>query len=404
MSNTVWRRAVTVAATGAAAAALLLPGLAAVAAPVGGGSTPGAGDARAGRACSSETRTAWAHCMSSFRAGSTAADKARPAGYGPADLRSAYKVAATGATGTVAVVIAFDVPNAEQDLAVYRKTFGLPACTSTSGCFTKVNQRGVKGSYPEPDGGWALEGSMDLQMVSAACPTCKILLVEADDNSFLNLAAATETAARLGAPVSSHSYGGNEWGGLWDVRAAYERKGTIAVASSGDFGLTTASVPATFRKVLAVGGTTLRKAPGTARGWDEDVWGGSGSGCSAYIAKSPWQKDRHCQMRTVADVSAVADPETGVAVYDTYPNPFGLPPGWLVGGGTSASAPYVAGLIGLKGNGATFTNKLPYSTRGSFFDVVGGANGLCGGDYLCNGVKGYDAPTGVGSPNGLGGL
>ena len=116
------------------------------------------------------------------------------------------------------------------------------------------------------------------------------------------------------------------------------------------------------------------------------------------------QKDKHCAMRTVADVSAVADPDTGVAIYDTYENPFGIPPGWIIGGGTSASAPLVAGMIGNAGNGASYRNTIPYRKPGAFYDVVGGSNGFCGEDYLCTGVKGYDAPTGVGSPRGVAGL
>ena len=382
----------------------LLPTLNATAAPTIATADAAAGDARAGLPCSVETRAGYSRCMSSFRGGNAEGAKGRPAGLSPADLRSAYKFPATGARSTIAVVIAFDVPHAEQDLAVYRKTMGLPPCTSANGCFTKLNQRGQKGNYPQPDGGWALEGSMDLDMVSAACPTCKILLVEADDNYNTNLAEATRTAWRKGATVISHSYGGVETGYLWADRDAYERPGVTSVASSGDFGFQAASTPAAYRKVVAVGGTSLTRTGGAGRGWRESVWGGSGSGCSAYVAKSPWQRDTHCQMRTVSDVSAVADPETGIAVYDSYPNPFGLPTGWIVGGGTSASAPIIAGLIGLAGNGATYSAAQAYRTKGAFFDVVEGSNGFCGGDYLCNGKKGYDAPTGVGSPNGLRGL
>lgn len=379
----------------AAAVAGLAPSVVASAAPQSG--------SRPLVPCSSDTREGYSHCMSRFRAPSPAATDRRPDGYLAADFRSAYKLPKGGGTGTVAVVIAFDVPNAEKDLAVYRKLNGLPACTTANGCFTKVNQRGEKKNYPQPDGGWALEGSMDLDMVSAGCPTCKILLVEADDNYNDNLAEATRTAWRKGATVISHSYGGGEYGGMWSFRDAYEHAGAISVASSGDFGFTAASSPAVFRTVLAVGGTSLRKS-GNARGWDEDAWWGSGSGCSAYVPKSWVQKDKHCQMRTVADVSAVADPDTGVAIYDTYENPFGIPPGWIVGGGTSASAPLVAGMIGLAGNGATYSNATPYRKPGAFFDVIGGSNGMCGGDYLCTAKKGYDAPTGIGSPNGLTGL
>lgn len=403
MNRMTIRRGLVALAGVTVAGTALIPALTASAAPAGAGTHMAAKPS--GKPCSSETRAGYSRCMSRFHAGSGATPaKAMPSGLSPADLRSAYKLPATGANSTVAIIIAFDVPNAEKDLAVYRKTMGLPPCTTANGCFSKVNQRGERGNYPQPDGGWALEGSMDLDMVSAACPSCKILLVEADDNYNNNLAEATRTAWRKGATVTSHSYGGLETGYLWADRDAYEHKGTTAVASSGDYGFTSAAVPAAYRKVVAVGGTTLNKAPGTSRGWDEDVWGGSGSGCSAYVAKSPWQKDTHCQMRTIADVSAVADPATGVAVYDTYPNPFGLPPGWVVGGGTSASAPIIAGLIGLAGNGATYSSAQAYRTPSAFYDVVGGRNGPCGGDYLCNGLKGYDAPTGVGSPKGLGGL
>ena len=394
------RRSIAAVATVAALALGALPAISQAAPSATDRAAPSA------KPCSAETRDGYARCMSRFRQenGGRLDARAMPPGYGAADLRAAYKVPATGAKTTVAIVIAFDVPYAEKDLAVYRKTMGLPPCTTANGCFTKLNQRGVSGSYPEPDPGWALEGSMDLDLVSAACPTCKIMLVESDDNSLVNMAEATRTAWRKGAQVISHSYGATEGGYVWEFRDAYEKRGVISVASSGDFGFMAASMPAVYRKVLAVGGTTLKRAPGTARGWDEDVWGGSGSACSAYIAKSPWQHDPHCQMRTVSDVSAVADPETGPAIYDSYENPFGLEPGWIIGGGTSASAPYVAGLIGLKGNASTFTSRTPYTRTSAFFDVVGGRNGICGGDYLCTGRAGYDAPTGIGSPNGLGGF
>lgn len=245
---------------------------------------------------------------------------------------------------------------------------------------------------------------MDIQMVSATCPTCRILLVEADDAFDTSLAAATRSALRLGATVLSHSYGGPEYGGMWRYQDAYEKPGTISVASTGDSGFIQAQTPAVFRRVLAVGGTTLRRAAGTTRRWDEDVWEGSGSGCSAYIPKPSYQRDGLCRMRMIADVAAVADPDTGVAVYDSYPNPYGLPPGWLVGGGTSASAPLVAGMIGLAGNGATYTPSMAYAARSSFWDVVGGSNGDYDHDYTCTGLSGYDGPSGLGTPRGLRGL
>ena len=155
--------------------------------------------------------------------------------------------------------------------------------------------------------------------------------------------------------------------------------------------------------VLAVGGTSLYAAD-NSRGWTEKAWSGAGSGCSAYVAEPSYQKDKHCNMRTIADVSAVADPYTGVAVYDSTPDPFGGSTGWLVAGGTSASSPFIAGVIGLAGNAKTFTTANAYQHLASLFDVVGRSNGICGNDYLCTAKKGYDGPTGLGTPNGVGAL
>ncbi len=152
--------------------------------------------------------------------------------------------------------------------------------------------------------------------------------------------------------------------------------------------------------MIAVGGTTLRHS-GTS--WRQRAWSGAGSGCSAYFAKPAWQTDRHCSMRTTSDVSAVADPETGLAVYDT----FGLGPdnGWIVVGGTSLSAPLVSGMIGLAGNAAQLGSaRYIYEHRSALDDVVGGSNGFCGNDYLCTAKAGYDAPTGLGTPRGTGAL
>ncbi|QKE82997.1 S8 family serine peptidase [Arthrobacter sp. NEB 688] len=322
----------------------------------------------------------------------------RPPGYGADQLRAAYRLPATGSTATVAVLIAGDVPHAEADLAVYRATYKLPPCRSSTGCFRKVNQQGRAKPLPPGDPGWALEGSMDVQMVSAACPTCRILLVTADDPSLENLAAATETARRLGASVASHSYGADESAFVLPVRSAYRSERMISVVSSGDFGFTTASFPAALPNVIAVGGTSLRRST-SARGWNERVWDFAGSACSAWFAKPAAQKDRNCAMRTVSDISAVADPQTGVAVYDTWENPFG--PDWVVLGGTSASAPLVAGMVGAARAGRTLRTNALYGRTAFVNDVVGGTNGFCGGDYLCKGVVGYDAPSGIGTPRGL---
>jgi hypothetical protein len=330
-----------------------------------------------------------------------AAAAALPQGFGPADLRSAYKLPATGgAAQTVAIVDAGDDAAAEADLAVYRATYGLPACTTTNGCFRKVNQRGAASPLP-PSQGWGVEIALDLDMVSAACPNCRILLVEADSATFDDLGASVDTAVALGANEVSNSYGGDESNGMQTIVPHYTHPGVAVLASSGDWGYGVPSSPAVFSSVVAVGGTSLAKAA-NARGWSETAWQGAGSGCSAWIAKPPWQHDANCPGRMIADVAADADPQTGPAVYGTVD---GLT-GWGVVGGTSASSPYLAGVIALAGHPGRFPNaSYLYSHTAGLFDIVGGNNvfGLdCGGDYQCNALAGYDGPTGLGTPNGLG--
>jgi subtilase family serine protease len=326
-----------------------------------------------------------------------------PAGWHPADLQSAYKLTgAPSGTPTIAIVDAYDDPNAESDLAAYRHQFGLTDCTTQNGCFKKVNQSGVQGSYPAADRGWAEEISLDLDMVSAACPTCHILLVEASSNSFTNLMAAVDRAAATpGVVAVSNSYGGNEFSGETTYDSHFNHPGLAITVSSGDSGYGT-EYPAASRYVTATGGTSLSTAS-NARGWTETAWSGAGSGCSAYEAKPSWQHDGTCTGRTIADVSSVADPNTGVTVYDTY----GGDPGWMVFGGTSAAAPFIAGVYAVGGSkGATTASSWPYAATGSLFDVVGGTNGRCTrgknttGAYLCAAGTGYDGPTGLGTPNG----
>ncbi|MFI2302926.1 S8 family serine peptidase [Actinacidiphila glaucinigra] len=250
--------------------------------------------------------------------------QAAPGGFGPADLRSAYNVPAGGGAGqTIAIVDAFDDPTAEDDLAVYREQYGLPACTADNGCFTKVDQRGGT-DYPQPDPDWAGEISLDLDMVSAIAPAAHILLVEADTPGFEDLGAAVDTAVALGAKFVSNSYGTDYRFGSGEdpyqttvLDAHYDHPGVAMVASSGDFGYGV-SYPAASSHVTAVGGTSLTADGGSGRGWSETAWGGAGSGCSLYVPKPAFQKDTGCANRAVADVSAVADPATPVAVYQTY--------------------------------------------------------------------------------------
>jgi hypothetical protein len=319
-----------------------------------------------------------------------------PAGYGPSDLRSAYDFAATAASGgtgtTVAIVDAYDDPNAESDMGVYRSQYGLSACTTANGCFRKVNQTGGT-AYPIGNASWAEEISLDLDMISATCPNCHIILVEAASTSFSNLDAAENEAASLGANVISNSWGGSESSGETSLESNFNHPGIAVTASTGDSGYGT-EYPAASQYVTAVGGTTLSTAS-NARGWTESAWSGGGSGCSAYIAKPSWQQDSGCSNRTIADVSADADPNTGVAVYDTYGDP-----GWLIFGGTSESAQIMAGIYALIGEpAATDDSSYPYTHTSQFYDITSGSNGSCG-TYLCNAGPGYDGPTGIGTPNG----
>ena len=321
-----------------------------------------------------------------------------PVGYNPSDLQSAYNLtsasASAGAGQTVAIVDAFDDPKAESDLAVYRSRFSLSPCTTANGCFRKVNQSGGKKS-PRANVGWAQEISLDLDMVSAICPNCHILLVEANNSSSKNLGLAVNEAVALNANEVSNSYGGSEYSGERSIAAYYNHPGHVITASSGDSGYSTA-IPAAFNTVTSVGGTTLQPAS-NARGWSETVWDGTGSGCSDFISKPSWQTDTGCPNRTMNDVSADADPDTGVSVYDSYRQP-----GWLVFGGTSVSSPIIASIYALSGNASSIDGSYPYSHSSNLNDVTSGSNGSCGSSYLCTAEVGYDGPTGLGTPHGTG--
>jgi subtilase family serine protease len=318
---------------------------------------------------------------------------ATPAGLGPAQLRDAYKITGTGSSSTIiGIVDAFGYPNAESDLATYRAQFGLPPCTTANGCFHKVDQRGGT-AFPRSNTGWEQESALDLDMASAICPSCQLLLVEGDTNSFANLAAAVNTAARLGAHVISNSYGGGE-AGTTATEVSYNHPGIAVTASSGDSGFGV-EFPASSPHVTAVGGTSLKVANNT-RGWTETAWSGAGSGCSTVYAKPAFQTDPGCAKRTVADVSAVADPNTGVAVFGPGT---GGKSAFLVFGGTSVAAPLVGAVYAVNGGSVTFGSD-PYAHTNALFDVTSGSNGTCGGSYLCTAGVGFDGPTGLGTPNG----
>jgi subtilase family serine protease len=318
-----------------------------------------------------------------------------PPGYGPADLRSAYNVTGTGSPATViAIVDAYGYSGAEADLGVYRAQFHLPACTTANGCFTKLNQNGVQGSYPADDIGWSDETALDLDMASAMCPNCRIVLVESNTSNLTDFAVAENLAASLGAHVISNSYGGSE-AGSQNLESAWNHPGVAITASAGDEGFG-AQFPAASPHVTAVGGTTLVRSA-TARGWSETAWSGTGSGCSSVYLKPTWQTDPLCSRRMIADVSAIADPQTPVAVYGPYQQVHGGV--WLTFGGTSVAAPLTAGIYAVNAGAVNYGSN-PYSHVGSLNDVTSGSNGVCGGTYFCTAGPGYDGPTGLGTPNG----
>ncbi|MFI9272830.1 putative Ig domain-containing protein [Kitasatospora sp. NPDC052896] len=357
------------------------------------------------RACAAPTRPDQMACLAlertDLREPRVLAPHATPSGYGPTDLASAYDLPTSAGSGqTVAIVDAQDDPNAESDLATYRSTYGLPACTTANGCFRKVDENGGT-NYPTGDTGWAGEISLDVDMVSAVCPNCHILLVEATSANMSDLGTAVNTAVSLGAKYVSNSYGGSEDSTDTSSDSQYfDHPGVAITVSSGDSGYG-AEYPAASQYVTAVGGTSLSRAS-NSRGWSESVWStssteGGSSGCSAYDPKPSWQKDTGCSNRTIADVSAVADPATGVAVYQTYGGT-----GWNVYGGTSASSPIMASVYALAGTPAagSYPSSYPYAHPSSLNDVTTGSNGTCSPSYLCTAGPGYDGPTGLGTPNG----
>jgi subtilase family serine protease len=341
---------------------------------------------------------------------------ATPAGYGPAQLDAAYALpTANGAGQTVALVEVGDYPTAEADLGVYRSQYGLSACTTANGCFKKVGQTGS--TLPKTNAGWAEETALDIDMVSATCPNCHILIVEATSASNANLDAAENEAATLKATVISNSFGGSEAGAS---DSAYSHAGIVILASAGDSGYAEGSQqPCSFQTVVCTGGTSLVAASGT-RGYSETVWndlasgnGATGSGCSSVVAKPSWQTDKGCTKRSQSDVSFDADPQHGVAIYDSTSYQGYV--GWLEFGGTSVASPALAGVYALAGNGASLSTtaaKSFWTNAGKgLWPVTSGNNlakrGKCGSAYayICtagtntDGV--YSGPAGWGTPNGI---
>lgn len=326
--------------------------------------------------------------------------------YGPADLRSAYQIPATGSTATVAIIDAYDAPTLEADLAAYRAFYGLPACTTANGCFSKLNESGDPTPLPSADVGWSGETTLDVQMVSAVCPTCHITVYEADSSYTSDMLLAARAATTAGAKYVSMSWGGAETPDETFNDANYlNTPGVAYVAAAGDNDFGT-SWPAVSPAVVSVGGTSLTRSS-TARGWTESVWGysdgtGTGSGCSQYEPLPSWQAADATLTgacpggRAMNDVSVDADPATGVAVYQGG--------SWYQYGGTSAGAPMIAAMYALAGTSAN-APAAPYAHRAAFNDIADySANSTTCQTQDCYAGPGWDGPTGIGTPIGLAGF
>jgi hypothetical protein len=382
------------------------------------------------RACTQPSKPDEATCMTFIRtnvkahkglfSASTTPAQTTPTGYGPSDLQSAYDLPSStaGNGATVAVVDAYNDPDIASDLATYREQYGLPACTQASGCFQVVNEKGRASPLPSDAAGtgWDVEESLDVDMVSAACPNCKIILVEANSTNLSDLGTGVDAAVSLGADYVSNSYASTaEDPSETSYDQYYDHPGVVIAAAAGDYGYG-AVYPAASPYVTSVGGTTLVQDSSTARGWAETAWGngqsgtdgdGTGSGCSAYEPQPSWQAGivSGCANRAIADISAVANPSTGVAMYDSYSEG-----GWLEVGGTSVATPLVAAAYALAGTPAAGTYPASYlyshyATDPSLFnDVTSGSNGTCSPAVLCTAGPGWDGPTGLGTPDGVTGL
>lgn len=341
---------------------------------------------------------------------------APPAGFGPAQLHSAYNLPCTpGGTvqstcatpssfgpRTIAIVDAFHSPTIEADLAVYNQTYGLPPCTIANGCLRIVNQNGTTSPMPSVNSLWALEIALDVQMAHAVCQTCKILVVETNSNYLNDLSAGVNRAALMGANAISNSYGGADWAGETAYDSAFDHPGVFITASSGDWGYGTYH-PASSSHVIAVGGTRLSLYPDNTYA-SETVWNGAGSGCSPYYTANTfqtslagWSATGCGTKRGVADVSAVADPNTGVAIYNS--TSYSGRTGWWVLGGTSVSSPIVSAALVLQEANPASATQYVYDHANRYRDVTTGSNGSCGGKTACTAAAGYDGPTGLGSPN-----
>ena len=327
-----------------------------------------------------------------------------PRGESPASIRAVYNLPSSGGAGTIAIVDAYDAPTAEHDLAVFSSTYGLPACTTANGCFRKVYASGVK---PALNCGWAQETSLDIEWAHAMAPMAKIVLVEAASNYSTDLFRAVDLASSIVSPGGkgfgevSMSWGFGEFSGENTFDSHFNRSGVVFVASSGDVG-GVRQYPATSPLVVAAGGTTVQR-DGTGHFVGEYAWSGSGGGPSTYELRPQYQNALVTMVgsrRGTPDISFNANPYSGVAVYDSTACQ-GLA-GWLIFGGTSVSAPALAGVVNLAGHfyqSSSLELGVVYSHLGTtaFRDVTLGRAGTF------SAARGWDFVTGVGSSVGLSG-
>jgi len=345
---------------------------------------------------------------------------ATPAGmtqfYGPADLAKAYNYDPTvDPHATIGIVDAYGYSTLEADLAAYRQMFGLPPCTTASGCLKIVDTSGQPSTLPDPPASddWTIETALDVDMASAACPLCKILVVQADDDQGDGLEVANTTAAMLGATVISNSWGGpaSSFTDLATDEGSggnFNHPGVAIFVAAGDQGNTAADYPSTGEHVIAVGGTTLT-ADSSMRGYSEAAWSDGGSSCNTLtgFTQPTWQAavvpSTACKGRAASDVAAEGDPNTGVVIYDNsgLSSQDGTDNGEIDGiGGTSLASPLVAGIFALTGHGNVDTAQIAYANTGAFNDVTTGTNKRTCTTAICKAGTGWDGPTGVGTPNG----
>jgi kumamolisin len=337
----------------------------------------------------------------------------------------------TGGWGAIALVDAFDNPNAASDLAFFSSHYGLPAANFTqvyaNTSFGTLNGMTASCSGTPPgDAGWGLEENLDIEWAHAMAPGAKIILVEACSNSYSDLLFAEQVAGvevdAAGGGDISNSWGSGEFPGevntTDDVFYRYHWKQITYFASAGDSGWG-AGYPSSSPWVVSAGGTTVNR---TLAGdfSSESCWGGSGGGVSVYElfqnppnifnGMGPWANFQYSvggmTARQTPDLAFNSDPASGVYVYDTYGYS-----GWIVVGGTSVASPSLAGIVNNSNNRLgqappgggyyhTGENNLLYSQlyantayRANFYDVTTG----CNGSGHCA-APGYDQCTGVGTP------